>query len=267
PLHTSICNRTTPLADAQEDLQFLDTAWLIYKLKFENQVFKIPYRITNANLRWIEADPDFTSIIIPIESEKDGTLELTIPRNLLSAEFEPYVDDEFIVLVDGEEVSSEEVNKTLCFRTLSVKFSGGSEEIEIIGISATIARVPPVHVTTERGSYPRDLVKVSGCTDLALDDSQVIVELSNPVGQSYLRSPLYPNGDGSFSATFFIEGEPIINGTYTATATYAGHSAASSFIVPEFPVNLMVIAVIGLIAALIVLRLNGMSKQIKEFRK
>ena len=52
-------------------------------------------------------------------------------------------------------------------------------------------------------------------------------------------------------------GQGAINGTYTIMATYAGQSATSSFVVPEFPVNLMLIARVGVMAALAVLRIKN----------
>jgi len=41
-------------------------------------------------------------------------------------------DDEFFVLVDGEEVDFEEIT-TSTDRTLTIEFSAGAEQIEIIG--------------------------------------------------------------------------------------------------------------------------------------
>jgi hypothetical protein len=76
--------------------------WKIYKLSHKDQVFNIPYAITNGTISSIEADPDFSSMIIALRSElnNDGTLEIALPRNLIDATRNYGADpDDFIVLV------------------------------------------------------------------------------------------------------------------------------------------------------------------------
>jgi|GEM_PF-2556305 len=260
---TGICNRTQILAEADEDLAALGDEWNIYKVKLDDQTFKIPYRTIDNNLQAIEVDPNFDSLILTIVSDpdKDGAVEIVIPRNLSDPGYSE--DEDFIVLADGQETEIEEVKKSPCFRALVIDVPTGSEQIEIIGTSLTIPgqpkpTVPPVYIATDKNNYSgRENVSISGCTNLALDDSQISVELLNPEGQTYLQSPVYPNRDGSFAASFFVGGEQIINGTYTATATYAGETTTSTFVVPEFPVNLMIIVAVGLTGAVVVLRLGS----------
>lgn len=248
PLHTSICNRTTPLADAQEDLEFLDTAWLVYKLKFEDQVFKIPYRITDVNLRWMEIDPDFGSIIIRTASDNDGMLELTIPRNLIDPREADGQDAEFIVVVEPEVRKIKEIGKSVCFRTILIDIPGGTEEIEIIGLSVPegiqSADVPPVYVSTDKTYYSQgELVMISGCTNLTLNANEVILEARNPEEKIYRIMSIRPSATGEFSTSMIIRGELAVNGTYTVKARYAGEGTASTFVVPEFPVSLIILGI------------------------
>ncbi len=259
-LDTNICSRTQPLGNAQEDLNALGAEWKIYKAKAEGQVFKIPYRFTNGNLREIEVDSDFSSIIVWIESHNDGAIELTIPRNLNDPRFDDG-SDEFIVLVDGEEEKYEEVNNSACFRTLLIPIPGGAEELEFIGpafiggmpVAGMASKVPPVSFTTDKLDYVRgESIKVSGCTNLALDDKEVLLEILDNEGRVYQTVSVSPNRDGSFSAELVVEGEPAASDRYTIQATYAGYTA-----IPEFPVNLMAIAVVGLTAAVVALRLGS----------
>lgn len=225
--------------------------WKIYKLTHDGQVFKIPYKITNGELQKIEQDPDFYSMTVYIESgANDGTIEITVPRNLFDSKID-HQDDDFIVLVgirEGvthEEVEYEEV-KSPCFRTLSVKFPAGYKRIEIIGsgtgYSPTGTAVPPVYVATDKNNYEvGEDIKISGCTSLALDDKEVILELLNPEGRPYRTVSVAPNMDGSFLTTLVVEGEEAINGTYTAKATYAGQTATSTFVIPEFQLLSLII--------------------------
>ncbi len=92
----------------------------------------IGYEITGGKLLGIVTDFDANSLIISIQADDDGTLTLTIPRSVLDSVFENGEDDDFFVLIDGEEVDFDETT-TSTDRTLTIAFPAGAEEIEIIG--------------------------------------------------------------------------------------------------------------------------------------
>jgi len=91
----------------------------------------IGYEITGGKLLGIVTDFDANSLIISIQADEDGTLILTIPRSVLDATINGE-DDDFFVLIDGEEVDFDETT-TSTDRTLTIAFPAGAEEIEIIG--------------------------------------------------------------------------------------------------------------------------------------
>ena len=91
----------------------------------------VSYEITNAKLINVIPDLDAVSLLIYIQTTDDGSITLTIPRSVLDATINNG-DDEFFVLVDGEEVDFEEIT-TDTDRTLTIGFSAGTEQIEIIG--------------------------------------------------------------------------------------------------------------------------------------
>ena len=91
----------------------------------------IGYKITGGKLLSIMPDVDANSLIVSIDATNDGSLTLTIPRSVLDATISGE-DDDFFVLVDGEEVDFEET-MTSKDRTLTIAFPAGAEEIEIIG--------------------------------------------------------------------------------------------------------------------------------------
>ena len=91
----------------------------------------ISYEITNAKLLNVIPDLDAVSLLIYIETTDEGSITLTIPRSVLDASINGG-DDEFFVLVDGEEVDFEEI-KTSEDRILTINFLAGTEQIEIIG--------------------------------------------------------------------------------------------------------------------------------------
>ncbi len=98
----------------------------------QGSVDLIGYEITGGKLLSIMTDVDANSLIILIDATDDGSLTLTIPRSVLDALFENGDDDEFFVLVDGEEVDFDEIISSTD-RILTIEFPAGAEEIEIIG--------------------------------------------------------------------------------------------------------------------------------------
>jgi len=91
----------------------------------------IGYKITGGKLLNIIPDIEANSLIVSIDATNDGSLTLTIPRSILDATMNGE-DDDFFVLVDGEEVDFDETT-TSTDRTLTIAFPAGAEEIEIIG--------------------------------------------------------------------------------------------------------------------------------------
>ncbi len=91
----------------------------------------VKYEITNGKILNIIPDGDAKSLIIFIEALDDGTITLTVPRSVLDSTINGE-DDDFFVLVDGEEVDFDEI-VSLIDRTLTIEFPAGAEEIEIIG--------------------------------------------------------------------------------------------------------------------------------------
>ncbi|MDH3677658.1 MAG: PEFG-CTERM sorting domain-containing protein [Nitrosopumilus sp.] len=93
--------------------------------------FTVGYEITGGKLISITPDVDANSLIIAIDATDDGQLTITLPRELIDAKIGDD-DDDFFVLVDGEEVDFNETT-TSTDRTLVISFPAGAEEIEIIG--------------------------------------------------------------------------------------------------------------------------------------
>jgi predicted secreted protein with PEFG-CTERM motif len=79
----------------------------------------------------INEDFEAHSLIVRISTTSDGELTITLPRNVIDSK-SGSADDDFFVLIDGEEVEFAE-SKTSSDRTLTIPFPDGAEEIEIIG--------------------------------------------------------------------------------------------------------------------------------------
>ncbi len=98
----------------------------------QGSVDLIGYEITGGKILNIVTDVDANSLIILIDATDDGSLTITIPRSVLDALLGDGSDDDFFVLVDGEEVDFDEIISS-ADRILTIEFPAGAEEIEIIG--------------------------------------------------------------------------------------------------------------------------------------
>ena len=114
-----------------EDVVIFDSVVTATTVTVQDSNDLISYEITNAKLLNVIPDLDAVSLLIYIETTDEGSITLTIPRSVLDASINGG-DDEFFVLVDGEEVDFEEI-KTSEDRTLAIDFLAGTEQIEIIG--------------------------------------------------------------------------------------------------------------------------------------
>ena len=114
-----------------EDIVIVDSVVTTTTVTVQDSNDLISYEITNAKLLNVIPDLDAVSLLIYIETTDEGSITLTIPRSVLDASINGG-DDEFFVLVDGEEVDFEEI-KTSEDRTLTIDFLAGTEQIEIIG--------------------------------------------------------------------------------------------------------------------------------------
>jgi predicted secreted protein with PEFG-CTERM motif len=97
----------------------------------DRTAFVLSYKITGGSVLSVTPDDDANSLIIAISTTSDGELTITLPRELIDAKINGG-DDDFFVLIDGEEVEFSETS-TSTDRTLTISFPDGAEEIEIIG--------------------------------------------------------------------------------------------------------------------------------------
>jgi len=89
--------------------------------------------IINSIITEYEPDSDYAGLLINVEvTGSSGTLELTLDRSFMDSVFDG-VDDDYFVLVDGDEPIFTETQNTSQSRTLSIELPLGSEDLEIIG--------------------------------------------------------------------------------------------------------------------------------------
>ena len=97
--------------------------------------YDVSYTGTGMSVSGIEADTDFISLILAVDvTGSSGTLDITFDRSFFDSIYNE-ADDDFIILVDGDEPTFTETQTNSVSRTLSIELPAGSEEVEIIGSS------------------------------------------------------------------------------------------------------------------------------------
>jgi len=87
----------------------------------------LDYELTCAEIQSMTPDTEMKSMIIAIKTDCDGELTITLPKDVIDTD-----ENGFFVLVDGDE-TNHKASSVGEFWTLTIPFSYGSEEIEIIG--------------------------------------------------------------------------------------------------------------------------------------
>ncbi len=99
----------------------------------EGNSFNVEYTATGLTISDIEADTEFISLILTVDvTASPGILDIVLDRSFFDSIFQGS-DDDFIILVDGDEPVFSETNTSSQSRTLVIELPAGSEEIEIIG--------------------------------------------------------------------------------------------------------------------------------------
>ena len=103
-------------------------------IKVDGTSSSVTYTITNGKVLDVKADTNSKSLIVSIESNGDGVLTITMPRELIDSKKTDGTDDQYFVLNDGQEDDQVmEINPTTAARTLQIPFTMGTSQIEIIG--------------------------------------------------------------------------------------------------------------------------------------
>jgi hypothetical protein len=155
-----------------------------------------------------------------MNTQADGTVEITIPRELLDAKFD-LSDDAFFVLVDGFETDSVESESDSNSRTLAIPFFNGDSVIEIIGTHALNPFVSnpeikiPSWIKNNAGWWSTDLIEdadfVSGIQYLIKEGIMTIPQTQS--GQSmHQEIPSWIKNNAGWWADGLIEDADFVSG-------------------------------------------------------
>lgn len=122
----------------------------IQSIKVESELkdksFDVLASLSNGRIAKIDVDPAFKSIIVSIQMGplQNGTMQITIPRDLIDAREGPEwtgADKSFRVHIEGVDSAFRETNSTATTRTLEIGIPAGAQTVEIIG-TVTVPEFP-----------------------------------------------------------------------------------------------------------------------------
>ncbi len=97
-----------------------------------SEMYCIDYSINGGTATGATLSTSSKALTVNLQSTSDGQITLNIPRSVLDAKA-GVKDDSFFVLVDGQEKDSFTDTPSASTRTLTIPFSAGTGQIEIIG--------------------------------------------------------------------------------------------------------------------------------------
>jgi predicted secreted protein with PEFG-CTERM motif len=103
-----------------------DESTLEYVLKIDEHTYSISY-VVNANIIAMQIDPESRSLLIGLDKTYDSQFFIDLEHELINAP-----NNEFVILVDGEEVDYKMTSDSNS-STFEFFVPIGSEEVEIIG--------------------------------------------------------------------------------------------------------------------------------------
>jgi len=175
----------------------------------------ISYLVQGGSLEGLFVTLGTNILTVQVNAFTDGKLLMKIPRLFLDAKKENN-DDDFFVLVDGEEVEFDEI-ATSIDRTLTVQFVKGTKEIMIVGTSmiggTTLLKDEDVVEILEGSSVPRDDEKYLKPQTLIIKQGQTVTWKNCDSAAHTITSGTPEKGaDGNFDSSLFMAGN-----TYSVT--------------------------------------------------
>jgi hypothetical protein len=119
-------------------------------VKIQGNNYQIKYNNTNAKVVSIVPQKEAAKLVITIEPAKEGKFTIDLPRQLIDYKIAGSKDGNYIVTINGKQVSTfKEISNTPSSRTLEISFGGGDRTIEITGTQMEQGQVSAVKAQTE----------------------------------------------------------------------------------------------------------------------
>jgi hypothetical protein len=143
--------------------------------------YNVDYTGMGVTVSSMSADTDFISLVINVDvTGSPGTLEIELDRNFFDSIYQGE-DDDFIVLVDGDEPEYSEINTTDQSRTLSIALPLGTEEVEIIGSQFGSSGITPEEEVTAPEEVTTPEEEVTTPEDVTAPEETDTTDVDTPV--------------------------------------------------------------------------------------
>ena len=116
-----------------EEFEMPTTGSFNVKDKPSGQNFDLNYTITGGLVKSMYLESQDLALIVELDTKNQGMIHLQIPRLLLDAKKSSNVDESFIILVNGDEISSSEGAYDPNYRVIDIPITNGDSKIEVIG--------------------------------------------------------------------------------------------------------------------------------------
>lgn len=113
---------------------FSNPEFQTYSIIEKNYKYETPYHLSTGVLESMTMDCESTLLLLEIRTDDAGYITIHLPRVLIDSKSSISHEDDFIILLDGEETTFEETSDSVS-RTLTIPFESDITRVEIIGVN------------------------------------------------------------------------------------------------------------------------------------
>ena len=140
----------------------------------DGMAYDVEYAATGMTVSAVEADLDFVSLIVTVDvTGSPGILDITLDRTFFDSTFNG-LDDDFIILADGDEPTFTETASNSQSRTLRIELPSGTEEVEIIGSTFGSSIILSEEPTVEEPTVEEPTVEEPTVEEPTVEDKLVV---------------------------------------------------------------------------------------------
>ena len=136
PTHSILSIKNFNIAENNNESidNYLNTKQLLaYSTSLGNNTYESRYDIYGAELNDIKVDESNKGLDVNIRANTNGIMVLELPRDLIDAKKQSNIDSQFLVLVDGKDSVTHEIEHSNTTRVLAIEFEQGTKLIQIYG--------------------------------------------------------------------------------------------------------------------------------------
>lgn len=188
PIQNGPSSSTTTINEPQTNPPVTDTS---------NSGYAVGYSITNGKVLGMKTDVRDSSLIVSVNSVNKGTITLQLPRPVIDAKTNSGQDEAFVIIVNGALVQPESESANNYLRNITIPFSQGDVNIEIVG----------THAASGFGAFASGIVGIQtipGYVDFMPDPNNLS---SSTMNEPQTNQPIiHTSSDSQFGNAMKVDG-------------------------------------------------------------